>query len=148
MTASSMFGSTGDWRMENLEGKRRQKKQKQTGWKNDRPRRQTDIWEESLSGNNPKAFWRSYTAPQRQPCPWPLKATGWGPEFEEEDSKSAVSTAIASSHEKNMPIENVAEIHTSNTEASTQAQTPRSTGPSQPLKEDDEKVRPPEAREI
>lgn len=64
--------------------KRKRKQHWHSSWKNDRPTKPTDVWEESSSGNNPKAFWRSYSYAVE---PWPVRPTGWGKEFEEEDSR-------------------------------------------------------------
>lgn len=60
------------------------KQRRQCSWKNDKPTKPTDVWEESSSGNNPKAFWRSYCYAAE---PWPARPAGWGKEFEEEDSR-------------------------------------------------------------
>ena len=68
------------------------KKKSAPSWKNDKPTKPTDVWEESPSGNNTKGFWRSYAMPPQQP--WPVKTTGWG---DDSDSSSGSNKTSRSS---------------------------------------------------
>lgn len=60
-------------------------KQKKISYKRDKPSKLAHIWEEISSGNNLKAFWRSYEMPLVQP--WPIKTTRWEIDYSSNTSK-------------------------------------------------------------